>query len=266
MQRLSGIWILALFAAGCAATDRASSRAASEDNRAEVGPRLAVGGMAATRGPGPGPDVSEWSEQAHSRGWSPRRGDRERDLRDDVVTEPGMECMAKDGRRVVFDLLHAEDPSATPLPAVIIFGGDARRPVRLHPDVVAMVGSGRFVCLSVTTTSMVDVTRPAQATECQAVVDWVRDNADSYGMHPGRIGIWFRFADADFVCTLERGTTAVLTSQVMAGGELAPEPDLPPAENNVAAFFNRNLRGEAESQLSRSPRGRMPGGMRPPRF
>jgi hypothetical protein len=270
MKRLSGIWVMVLFAVGCAATDEAPSRAPSEENRVELGPQLGIAGMTGSRGHGPSPGASRLSEEGYSRGLSRRRGDHEQDFHGEITIERGMERKAPDGRRVVFDVLHAKgpskDPGQAPLPVVIILGGDGQRPVRYHSDVVAMVGSGKFVCLSVTTTAIVDATRPAQATECQAVIGWLRDNAEDYSMHPGRIGIWVRFADADFVCTLERGTTDVLTSQLITRGDCSWEPDQPPPRNNVAAFFNRNLRGEKESLSGKSPRGRRLGGMRSPRF
>jgi hypothetical protein len=211
----------------------------------------AVGGSGG-RGQGPslGPPPGR-----HDRG---PHGGPDGDLRGNVAFERSLVYGVAGNRTLTLDLVRPREPSAATLPLIIRL--DNGPPSCESPRLMRLAASGDYICASVGYVPPIDPAHPTRMPECAEAIEWLRANAALYKIEPRRIGLWFSTPDGEAVCTLERGTLNVLAeSTVGSGPRMGPGPG---GSGEVAAFFDKHLRGRSDEQVARGPGGRPGGGGR----
>lgn len=249
---------------GCATTEQSANDEPDGDRQAQLAGMsrggmggMGRGGMMSGMGGGMGAGMGRGSVMGGGRGPMRGAGSRqaadEQHNRENVWVDRDIQYGSLDGRPLKMDVIQPKMPNRPPLPAIVYLEPVTEHPTRSARQLVRFAGSGNYVCARVKCQSFVDVSQPTSNLECAEAVRWLASKATQYDINPGRIGVWVAFPEADFVCTLERGSTNVLASSVLERRESDAAAGPPPMTSEVHAFFDRNLRGQ-DPQPSRSPR------------
>jgi len=188
-------------------------------------------------------------------GHSPQRANEERNG-ENVWIDRGLQYGSLGDRPLTMDVIQPRMPNKPPLPAIVYLNPTTGHPTGSARQLVRFATSGNYVCAKVKCHSFVDVSHPTDNPECAQAVQWLAAKATEFDINPGRMGVWVAFPEADFVCTLERGSTNVLASSILERRERDMPAGPPMMTNEVLAFFEKNLRGEDPKPPPVAPRGR----------
>lgn len=159
-----------------------------------------------------------------------------------------IECGTLGNHALWFDILQPEQPNRPPVPVILrldMAWNNSGTPTSL---LTRLVERGDYVCLRVPCWNLPDTANPAATPEVANALGWVVANAASCDMTPDRIGLWMSTREGESVCTLQRGTMAVLSEEKFEPGEVST--------SRIAAFFDQHLHADSPPP---PPRGNMTG-------
>lgn len=113
-------------------------------------------------------------------------------LPENIAIERDINYAGTNNPRQTLDILRPKMPREKLLPVVVaIHGGGWREGDKLDMarDIVPLVGSGDYACVSINYRLTVGAIWPAQIYDCKAAIRWVRANAAKYGLDANRIGV-----------------------------------------------------------------------------
>lgn len=261
-----------LLACGCATTEQSASDEPDGHARAQfagmsrggmggmgrggmtVG--MGAGGMMGGMGAGTGRGSMMGGGRGQMRGGRGRQVADEERNGENVWVDRDIQYGLLDDRSLTMDIIQPKMPNKPPLPAIVYLNPTAGPPTGSARQLVRLAASGNYVCAKVRCHSFVEVSQPTNNPECAQAVQWLAAKATEFDINPGRVGVWVAFPEADFVCTLERGSTNVLASSVLERGERDMSAWPPMMTNEALAFFDKNLRGEDPKPPPTPRRGR----------
>lgn len=164
-----------------------------------------------------------------------------------------VECGSLGGRPLSFDIIQPERPNRPPVPVIIRLDFAWNNSATPTQVLTRLVERGDYVCLRVPCWNLPDPANPANTPEVANVLGWIVANAESCEMTPDRIGVWMSTHDGEAVCTLQRGTMAVLSEENFEPGD--------GGVSQVAGFFDKHLHTDAPPAARSNTAGRGRGRM-----
>jgi len=94
------------------------------------------------------------------------------------------------GTPLLLDIYVPDNPTVTPMPAIIwIHGGSWESGDKFPSEVRALAQRG-FLGVSINYRLSGEAAFPAAVEDCKSAVRWLRANAEKYNIDPDRIGLW----------------------------------------------------------------------------
>jgi len=184
------------------------------------------------------------AEPPHASG-TREEGPRTRRGRQEAFVSSGVQYGWLDGRPLLLDVVQAQRPERTAVPAIIFLDAASDRAATAAVLPTRLAEQGKYVCLRITCYNPISAENPADVPECAAALGWLAAHAEDYDVNPNRIGIWLAAAEGQFAYTLERGSTKVVAQTALGQHSGGGRPGPGGAISDAEAFFDRQLRGQS---------------------
>ena len=139
-------------------------------------------------------------------------------------------------RPLTLDICRPAGKEETPSPLVIYAFDNTRPQIGVPSVVTAFATQGPYVCASIRVRQLQQYVLPTDSPECRLSIDWLKANADQFGIDARRIGLWVDTEREYRLYTLERSPGGVLAAKTVQLEGTRSE-----SLKQVRAFYGRQL-------------------------